>query len=191
MSDVVIHRILFFSMVPVGIFVLVKGIRLIRKSLFGAVLLELPYLKQSGLFTVVKPGKHAVWYKGTLFRRIPADKFRPRIFNSVTNEEIDLSFSIVASHVNGFSDGRIEVFTFDAPAGDYRMELTESSDAPALLRFMAKIIPDIKTVDLKQFFIQVRKSEPRVYTFLAIPVILLGAFGIIGGIVLGILADKL
>lgn len=191
MSEIVFHRILFFSLIPIGIILLIKGIKLVRKSFFGTVLLNLPYLKQSGTFTITTPGKHAIWYKGPLYRKIPSDKFRPRIFDAGLNIEIDTSFSIIESYVNGFSEGRIEAFTFDAPAGNYRMELAEGGEVPALLKFMSKIIPDIRKVDLEKFYVQVRQSQPRYYAFLAILLILLGAFGIIGGLVLGILADKI
>ena len=46
-------------------------------------------------------------------------------------------------------------------------------------------------IDLTKYSIEVRTSQSPVFIFLAIPLILLGTFGIIGSLVLGVLADQI
>lgn len=183
-------RILFFCLIPIGIFALVKGIKLISKSFNGKVILEIPYSQESGKFSISKEGIYSIWQKGKLLKRTPIDKFRPHIYNELTNEELDISTSLLGLHYNDFSTGRMEIFTFHAPVGDYRVELKEGTSIAGLQNLITKLIP-YESVDLTSFFIQIRESQSRVFTFLAIPIILFGAFGILGGFILGLLADQI
>lgn len=50
-------------LIPIGAFLLVKGIRFSQKSLNGRVLLEIPYLQANGQFTIVKAGYFSIWAK--------------------------------------------------------------------------------------------------------------------------------
>ena len=188
---VLFYRILFFALVPFGVYLLIKGIRQVRKCFYGDLLLELPYLDQAGLFEVKKAGIHSIWFKGQLYRRIPSDQFRPKIINSVTDEELVLSYSLLAPSITGFGDGRVEVLKFFALPGQYRIMLEEGSSVPKLLAVLFRFAKSIKPIDPAQFFIQVRESQTRILTFIGIPMILLGAGGIIGGIVLGSLAHEI
>ena len=182
-------RILFFCLVPVGVFILVKGIKLILKSFNGAILLDLPFTQKSGVFSISEAGHFSVWHKGTLRRKAPLGKFRPRVYNQITQGEIQLNHSLMSPRVNGFSTGRMELFTFYAMAGNYILDLAEGSSVSGLQQLIGNIIP-VKPIDLSQYFIQVRASQSQLLTLLAIPLILLGAAGIACGLVFGILADK-
>ena len=184
------YRILFFCLIPIGIVILVLGIKLLRKSFNGTVLLESAFDKPTGHFSVTKSGAHSVWMKGPLFRRNPIDKLHPRIFNDATNEEVNLNTSILSSRSNGSSTGRMELYTFWAKAGNYRLEIAEGSGISGVQQWLARVFP-AKNVDLKKHFIQIRESQSQLLTLLAIPVILAGGFGVIGGFVLGLLADQI
>ena len=58
---VIILRILFFSLITLGVFILIKGIKLMQKSFNGAILLEIPYTQKNGQFIVSKTGTYAIW----------------------------------------------------------------------------------------------------------------------------------
>jgi hypothetical protein len=187
---IIYWRILFFCLIPVGVFLLIKGIGLIRKFLKSDILLEIPYLQKNGRFSVDKAGRFSIWQKGSLMRKTPVDQFRPYVYNDITNEAIRLRFSLMRLQVNDFSVGRMEICTFFASPGNYRLELREGSGVSKLESLLAKVVP-LASVDLTKYFIQVRTAQSSVFIFWAIPVILLGAFGIIGGLVLGLLADQI
>jgi hypothetical protein len=187
---VIYWRILFFSLIPAGIFLLVKGIQWIRRSFNGAVLLEIPYLQKNGQFAVLKAGYFSIWQKGRVLKRTPVNEFRPRIYNELTNEEVHLRFSLLRPQTNSFSVGRMERCTFFALPGNYKLELKEGASVSKLESWVAKAVP-LPAIDLAKYFIQVRASQAPGFIFLAIPVMLLGAFGIIGGFVLGILASQI
>ncbi|MGE9312254.1 hypothetical protein ACLOAU_11430 [Niabella sp. CJ426] len=188
--EIVYWRILFFCLIPIGVFFLVKGIRLMRKSLNGVVLLEIPYLQKAGQFTVAKAGHFSIWQRGSLMKRTPIDQFRPSVYNERTSEPLKLSFSVMRLQVNSFSVGRIQIYGFYAQPGDYRLQLEDGTSVSKLESLVAKVVP-LPGIDLAKYFIEVRTSQSPVFIFLAIPLILLGAFGIIGGLVLGLLADQI
>ncbi|CAM3777337.1 hypothetical protein MUGA111182_09055 [Mucilaginibacter galii] len=188
--SILLIRILFFCCVPIGIFILVKGIKLIRKAFYGPLFLELSYLQGTGHFTLTEEGDYSVWHKAPLLKRVPIDRYRPHIYNDLTNEEVNLSRSYSGMQANSFDDGRIELFTFSASLGNYTLQLKEGSSISGLQKVIANIIPQSDGADLSKHFIQVRKTQPVLLTFLAIPIIILGGGGIIGGFVLGLLADQ-
>ncbi|WP_158827411.1 hypothetical protein [Mucilaginibacter lacusdianchii] len=169
---------------------LVKGIKLIRRSFYGPVFLEISYQQGSGKFSVTEAGNFSIWHKAPLMRRVPIDKYKPQIFNELTKEEVRLSYSFTGMHANGFNEGRMELFTFYAQPGNYTLQITEGSSLSGMQSVVAKIIPSSNNWDLSRHFIQVRKTQPQIFVFLAIPIIILGAGGIIGGFVLGLVADQ-
>jgi len=186
----IILRILFFCLIPIGIVALITGIKLVRKSFYGNILFEIPYSQKIGQFSVLKAGTFSIWQKGQLFKRAPFDRFRPHIYNELTNEELQTSFSLFGLRSNGFSTGRTEIFTFYAPIGNYKIELKEGTSVPKIQVLISKILP-FDPFDLTKYFIQIRETQPKIFVFLAIPIIFFGVFGIIGGFVLGLLADKI
>ncbi len=182
-------RILLFCLIPIGAIILYHGIKLLRKSFNGKVLLEMPYLKQNAEFTVLKSGIYSAWQKGEMFRKTPLDQFSTHIYEKATQQEIPLNYSLMSPRSNDFSTGRMEIYTFNATPGVYELKLSEGSSVSGLGSFVSKLIP-LPTVDLSKYFIQIRESQSQLLTVLGIPIVLLGAFGIIGGFVFGVLADQ-
>lgn len=184
-------RVLLFCLIPIGIFILIFGIRRLRKSFSGTVLLEMPYMQKNGQFAISKAGTYSIWQKGELLKKTPVNKFRPHIYNKETNEEVKLNLSVFfRPHVSSFSTGRMEFFTFYAEPGSYEIALKQGRSVLKIEGVFADIIP-LKSVALDKYFIQIRASQPKIFAFLSILIILLGAFGIIGGFVLGLMADQL
>lgn len=188
--NLLLLKILFFCLIPIGIFILVKAIQILSKTFNGKVLLEIPYLQGSGNFCVTKAGNFSVWQKGQMFKKTPIDKFRLHIYEKSIKEEIKLNPSFLRPQTNNFSTGRMEVFRFYAPIGNYEIEFGEGSNVSKLESLIGNIIP-LESADLSKYFIEIRESQPQIITFLAIPMILIGIFGAVGGLVLGLLADQI
>jgi hypothetical protein len=181
---------LFFCLVPIGIYLLIVSIGLVRKGLSGKILVELPFATRRVNFSIPKPGSYSVWQKAPLFHKVPIDAFKPVITHQPTGEKVPLSASLARASSNDGSVGRMELFTFMAGAGDYTLELTEGSSISALEGFVTKAIP-AREVAAGQYFIQVRENPPSYYSVVGIPLIVVSGLLIIGGFVLGMLAHQL
>jgi len=186
----ILIQILFFCLIPIGIFILIKAIQLLKKAFNGKIVLEIPYLQQGGRFSVTNAGNFSIWQKGPMFKRTPIDKFKLYIYEVSTKEELKLHFSLLRPHTNNFSTGRMELYRFYAPIGNYKIKFREGSNVSKLESLVGNIIP-IQSVDLTKYFIEIRESQSQLMTFLAIPMVLLGVFGTVGGFVLGLLADQI
>ena len=91
---------------------------------------------------------------------------------------------------NNFSTGQMEMFTFTAKAGDYELKLLSGSSVSKLQSVVGSAIP-LANIDPKNYFIEVRESQSQLLTLLSIPMMLLGLAGVIGGPVMGLLAEQL
>ena len=183
-------KILLFCLAPIGLFILFKGIKLLMNGFNGKVLLELPYNNRAGLFTISKSGTYSIWQKGPLFKKTPVAKFRPQIRNTANYQAIKLHYSILSPRVNGFSDGRMQLFTFKADTGNYELILGAGTSVFSFQDILAKAIP-LADIDLEHYFIQVRESQSELVNLLSILIILLGVGCTVAGFVLGSLADTL
>ncbi|MEO5911620.1 MAG: hypothetical protein ABIP95_12075 [Pelobium sp.] len=190
MIPILYIRIFFFCLIPIGAFILYHGIKILRKSFNGKVMIEMPYLQQKAEFTIIKSGIYSIWQKGELFRKTPLDQFSTHIYEKASQQELNLMYSLMSPRSNDFSSGRMEIYTFDATPGVYELRLESGSSVSAVASFVFKLVP-LPSIDLSKYFIQVRESQSQLFTLLGIPICLAGGFGIIGGFVLGLLADQL
>lgn len=182
-------KIFFFCLMPIGAYILYHGIKILRKSFNGKVMLEMPYLQQAGDFTILKSGIYSVWQKGEMFRKTPLDQFSSHIYEKESQQELNLSYSLMSPRSNDFSTGRMEIYTFYAKPGVYELRLQDGSSVSAIESTISKLIP-LPNVDLSKYYIQIRESQSQWVTLLGIPITLVGAFGVLGGFVLGLLADQ-
>lgn len=183
-------KILLFCLVPIGIFILYKGVKLFRNAFTGQVLLELPYLDRMSYFTISESGIYSIWQKGPLLKKTPIAKFRPQIRNTSTDQVINLSPSIMSPRSNNFSTGSMEIFTFAADVGDYQLNLVAGSSVSSFQEIIGDVLP-FADMDLKKYVIEVRKSQSQLLTMLSIPIMLLGFACTLGGFVLGLLAEQI
>lgn len=184
------YRILFFTLVPIGLLILIKAVKILISASNGQVLLQLPYNDNIGAFTITKAGYHSIWQKGPILQKTPLAKFRPHIRNTVTGEVIPIHRSIMSPRSNSFSNGEMEIFTFHAPKGEYEMSLVTGSSISSVLRLVGNALP-LPDMDTSKYSLEVRESQSQFLTFLAIPMILLGVAGMAGGLVLGLIADQI
>ena len=185
-----VFQVFFFLLIPVGVFILIKSIKLVRKTFSGAVILEIPYSRKSSVFEITKSGVYSIWHKGQIFRKAPLNQFKPQIHNDITKEEIKLTPSVFRLNSNNGYTGRMELFRFTAPAGKFKLDLTEGSSLSLIDRGIYRLFP-LRMVDVENYFIQVRESQPIYYLLIGIILMALAGFLIIGGLVFGILSDQL
>jgi hypothetical protein len=183
-------QILFFSLIPLGIIILIFSVKLVQKTFSGNIILELPYLRKSSEFLLTKPGNYSVWHKGQFFRKAPLDQFRPEITSKSTGLKIKLWPSLFRPNANDGRTARMELYRFTAPAGEYKLELTEGSSISFAEKSIIRVVP-ARMVEYDKYFIQVRESQPRFVAMIGIGLITLAGLCIIGGLVFGILADQI
>jgi hypothetical protein len=180
--NLIIFRIIFFLLVPVGIVILVKTIRMLKGIFNGKILAEKLFTDKEIYFEVQKSGVFAVWQKGRLFQRTPADGFALMLFVEPSGEQISMSKSIFRPHLSTMDNARIEMSRFSADAGRYRLQIVEGSSISWLEHLILKFFPS-KPVDYSQYYLQVRESKPASYMIAAIPLFILCGFCIITGFV--------
>ncbi|WP_201550578.1 hypothetical protein [Psychrobacter fjordensis] len=162
---------------------------MLRNAFNGDVLLALPYRDSVGNFTITKSGIYAIWHKGPVFKKTPLAQFRPHISSTTTGKEIQLNPSILSPRSNNFATGRMELFTFRAEVGHYELKLVSGSSTSRLQAIVGNAIP-LADIDLSLYSIEVKESQSQILTILAIPLLLLGILGIVGGLVLELLAEQ-
>ena len=188
--SLILFRILFFCVVPVGIVILIKTIKMLKGVFNGRVIAEIPFTQKEILFDITMPGIYAIWQKGQLFKRTPVDKFRLELYEVSQSKTVSLQRSFFSPHLNGMDTGRMEMYRFSAERGSYRLVLVEGTSISVFENLLTKMIP-AKPVDYNQYFIQVRESRPVYYIIAAIPLFTLSAFCMIGGLVAGFMAPDI
>jgi hypothetical protein len=163
---------------------------LVRMSFSGKVLLELPFKQKSATFEITQPGVYAIWQKGQYFKKLPVDKFKPEIYNQATKEKIALSPSLFRPNSNDGITVKIELFRFSAEPGTYIIDLAAGSSITKLESVLSSLFP-AKKADIDKYYILVRESQPFYYVIIGIPLIVISGLLMIGGLVIGILADQI
>ena len=182
------YKILLFCVMPLGLLLLIIAIRMLWRATNGKILLTLPFNDRLGTFTVTQAGVYSIWHKGPILKKTPAGDFKPHIINLATNEVVKIKASIMSPRSNGFSTGRMELFTFNAPAGEYELSLIAGSSVSSFQKAIAKVVP-LANIDLNQYFIEIRQSQSQLLTMLSIPLLLLGMAGMVCGLVFGLLIE--
>ncbi len=182
------YKILLFCFIPLGLLLLIISIRILWRATNGKILLTLPFNDRLGTFTVTQAGVYSIWHKGAILKKTPAGDFKPHIVNLKTNEVVALNTSIMSPRSNGFSTGRMELFTFNAPAGQYQLSLIKGSSVSSFQKAIGKVVP-LKDIDLDRYSIEIRQSQSQLLTMLSIPLLLLGMAGIVCGLVFGLLIE--
>jgi hypothetical protein len=183
-------QILFFGLIPVGIVCLVFSIRLVHKSFSGSIVLEIPYSQKSAEFVLNKPGYYSIWHKGQFFRKAPLDEYKPEITDKSTGLKTNLASLLFRPNTNNGVTARMELYRFSAPAGKYVLELKEGKSISSIENKLIKLVP-ARMVDYDKYYIQIRESQPLILLLGGIVFITLSGLCIIGGLVLGILADQI
>jgi hypothetical protein len=183
-------KILFFCLIPVGIIILVFSIRLVKKTFYGKIIFEIAFTQKKGGFELKKEGNYSIWHKGQQWRKAPLDKFKPEITRESTGSKIVLSTLLLRPNQNNGKNARMELFRFTAPAGRYMLALKPGSSISAPEDVLISQLP-ARLIDPDKYFIQVRESQSAFMGLVSITAVVLASIFIIGGLVLGLLADQI
>lgn len=184
-----LFRILMFSMIPLGIFLLVKVIRMLKKTFSGKIIVEIPFQQKETTFELTTYGQYAIWQKGQLFRKTPVGDFSLQIQDENGNP-IKLNPTWFRVRKNGWDTGSTELKKFKAPAGKFTLSILDQPDGNFIQKILKDSLP-VKPVDQTQYFIQIRESQPVYYFLLAIPLLTLSGFLIIVGMVAGLVGPQI
>lgn len=179
-------HLLFFLLIPVGVIILFKAIRMVKKSFAGEVVAEFPFSQKEAEFEIIRPGTYAIWQKGQYLRKMPVDKFRPVIQDKSTRDTLSLTAPLFRPNSVKRGTVRMEIFRFRAETGRYHIELAPGSSVSSLERVISSLVP-LKDADLDKYFIMVRESQPFINLFSGIILLVVSGLVIIGGLVMGIL----
>lgn len=189
-------KIACFSVVPIGGFLLVRGLRMVRNVFSGNVLAELPFTaKRQAIgadFSVVRKGTYAIWKKGRLFTVVPLSQFVPRISHQPTGSQLTLHRSLFRVSSNDGTTARTELFTFSAEAGRYQLTLVDGASISRLEHRLSKFLTALfKPAAPDEYVIQIRESQPVHYVLAGFLMLLLGGICIIGGLIAGFLSEQI
>jgi len=189
-----LFRILAFCMIPVGIYLLVKTIQMIKKTFNGTILLEQPFDQKQASFQVISPGQFAIWQKGKLFRKTPVGDFKIQILDE-KGAIVKLNTTYFNLYVNGWDTGRTQLKSFSAVAGTYTLKILDLPDADLIAGFLQNVLHrialPIRPVDHSKYFIQIRESQPIYFFLIAIPLFTLSAFLMILGFIAGVVGPQI
>jgi hypothetical protein len=183
-------QILFFSLIPVGIIILIFSIKLVKKTFSGFIIHEIPYSQKSSEFIINQAGIYSIWHKGQYLRKAPVGEFKPEITDKYNGEKIRLYPSFFRPNTNDGKKARMELFRFSIQPGEYLLNLTEGSSISGIEKGLMDLLP-VKNADPDKYFIQVRESQSRLTLLAGIILIVSSGFCIIGGLVIGILANQI
>lgn len=183
-------QIFFFSLIPLGIIVLLLSLKFVQKAFSGRIILEIPYSQKAAEFTLNEPGTYAVWHKGQYFRRAPLDEFKPEIIDRSTGLGLKLSSFILRPNTNNGATARMEIARFSASPGKYVLQLSEGSTVSGVEQSLIRLL-NVKMVDYDKYFIQIRESRPVSSVLIGILLLAFSGLCIFGGLVAGILSDQI
>jgi hypothetical protein len=187
-------QILFFSCIPIGIFLFVKGIKMVRKFSNKNILMEMRLSDNSMDFAITKSGRYAVWVKAPVCKRNHLDKVKINIYNQNKQKYLKLWKNIFATQSNNGSVGQSKYLSFKAQAGNYKAELSEGTQLRIIERMLWVIYQPIlrlKEADINECFFQVRENTSPFYGLLSVLTIILGVGSAIAGFVLGLLTETI
>lgn len=180
-------QLLFFLLIPIGVIIMFKAIRILKKSFAGDVVAEFPFSQKGADFEIIRPGVYTIWQKGQYLRKMPLDKFRPVIHDKSTKDTIPLTAPLFRPNIVKTGTVQMEIFRFKAETGRYHIELAPGSSISALESFFTSLVP-AKDASLEKYFIIVKESQPFLTLLSGIMLLVVSALMITGGLVMGILS---
>ena len=178
-------KILLFSLIPAGAFLLFQAIRMAKKTFSGKVLVELPFSRKSAVFEIPADGVYTIWQKGQYLRKMPLDIFKPVIRDVSTDEKIDLFPSIFRPNSNDGITVKMEIYRCRLKTGTYSIDLAEGRSVSKLESALSSIVP-AKKADPDKYFILVRESQPFYVLIISILLMIFSVGLMAGGLILGI-----
>jgi hypothetical protein len=183
-------RLVFVALVPLGVFVLVKAIKLIRATFFGDIVAEAKLSQEQADLLLPVEGLYAIWLKGGRLQVPAVQSLRPAIWEKTTKVLVQLDPTVGLVRAHGSEGYRVQLFTFSAPAGSYTLDMGELPAAGKSSGALASLFSS-NASDPSTLVAQVRATKPFYYGVLGILLCVVSGFLLLGGIIGSILADKI
>ncbi len=187
---VLLARLAFIALIPLGIFLLIKAIKILRASFFGDVIAEAKLAQKLVALAIPEEGLYAIWLRGSKSQVLSAEGFRPVIRENATQRYVPLDSTIGRVHASDSNGFRMKLFTFPASPGNYTLDTGELPKVPTISGALTRFFTG-RPIDPAEFVAQVRKTEPAIYGIFGILLCIVSGFLIIGGIIFTTLADKI
>ncbi len=175
-------RILSCLLVLLGIFALLMGIRILRRTLGTKIAFEAPAGQQTRTFSLMVAATYAVWQKGIFFGRDPDTQVQLTIRHEKTGERLPLTPSPGRIRVNTGSHSRVLLYSFFAAPGNYTLEAVESGMQAGTVSVASRLLSKKRTGS-RDTSIQIRDYQPGYHVVFGILLLLIGFFAVIGGVV--------
>lgn len=122
-----LFRVLSFCLAPVGVFILMGAIRVLKGVFNGRVVAEIPFTRKDVESQISGPGVYGVWQEGRLFRKTPVYIFKLKLTDISTGTEVSMPKSFFSPYLNGLGTGRMEMYRFAVHRDMYRLTVTEGT----------------------------------------------------------------
>jgi len=167
-------KYLLLLLVPVGIYLMVIGIKKASGFAKAKMIYEMPVSLIDGSFRLEDGGKYDIWLCGKKYSVSPIYNLDIKLKNNATGEFVILYPDFFRTTASSFKDFRVKLSTFDAETGSYSVEEREN-------------IINNRGIDYKKFSIQIRENVQGITIFLGVLGIILGFMAIDVGLVFPLL----
>ena len=173
-------KYLLFLLVPVGIYLMVIGIKKASGFAKAKMIYEMSVSAIDGSFRLEDGGKYDIWLCGKKYSVSPIYNLDIKLNNNATGKFVILYPDFFRTTTSSIKDFRVKLSTFDADRGSYNISLTDSVEE-------RENIINNRGIDYKKFSIQIRENVNTATIFLGVLGIILGFMAIDVGLVFPLL----
>ena len=173
-------KYLLFLLVPVGIYLMVIGIKKVSGFAKAKMIYEMPVSLIDGSFTLEYGGKYDIWLCGKKYSVSPIYNLDIKLKNNATGKFVILYPDFFRTTASSFKDVRVKLYTFSAESGSYNISLTDRVEE-------RENIINNRGIDYRKFSIQIRENVQGITIFLGVLGIILGFMAIDVGLVFPLL----
>lgn len=164
-------KYLLFLLVPVGIYLIVIGIKKVRGFAKAKMIYEILVRSIDGSFTLEDGGKYDIWLSGKKYSASPIYNLNIKLKNNATGKFMQLYPDFFRTTANSFKDVRVKLYTFGAESGSYNISLSDRVET-------RENIINNRGIDYSKFSIQIRENVKVLNIFLGVLGIVLGLMAI-------------
>ena len=164
-------KYLLLLLVPVGIYLMVIGIKKVRLFAKAKMIYEMPVSSIDGSFRLEDVGKYDIWLSGKKYSISPIYNLDIKLKNNATGEFVILYPDFFRTTASSFKDVRVKLYTFGAESGSYNISLTDRVEE-------RENIINNRGIDYRKFSIQIRENVKTATIFVGVWGIILGLMAI-------------
>ena len=173
-------KYLLFLLVPVGIYLVVIGIKKVRLFTKAKMIYEMSVSSIDGSFRLEDGGKYDIWLSGKKYSVSPIYNLDIKLKNNATGEFVQLYPDFFRTTTSSIKDFRIKLYTFSAETGSYNISLTDRPEE-------RENIINNRGIDYRKFSIQIRENVQGLNIFLGALCIIFGVMAIDVGLIFPLL----